>query len=296
MANNPPPRTPKSILKKPTYPTNNPQTSKEVRDREVALYHANLIQQRKDLELEIITSIELLIDYPISRPPQFTASSPSQSDTKAFKARLLTFQPSDYDSLIEERNIDKRCGYTLCPNPQPADDGGGIWRILNKTGKAKDFKIVPKAETLKWCSEACAKRAMYVRVQLDETPAWERSVLGGDVQLLDEPKNEEGQLVEGVQNLRLQNGTANEESRMINELALERGDKGGTIKVNVDVHDKQIRRPVEPPSLTVDNVSGQLQDLHLAVEGYKSGFDHQKAITKKEEDQEMDWGESIVAS
>lgn len=294
MANAHPLRTPKSILKKPTYPTNNPQTPKEVRDREIALYHAHLIQQRKDLELEIITSIEALIDFPTSPSPQYTASSPSQADAKVFKAHLLTFQPSDYDSLIEERNIDKKCGYALCPNPRPVDNGG-VYRILNKTGKAKDFRIVPKEELEKWCSDECAKRALYVRVQLDECPAWERSVLGGEVQLLDEPKSAEGEIMEGVQNLRLQDRTLDEESKKINDLALERGDKGSAVKVDVDVREKQVQRPVEPPSLEVTKMSGQLENLHLAVEGYKSDFDHKKAIGKKEEDQDMDWGESLVS-
>ncbi len=55
------PPQPKSILKKTPYPATS--SSKEARDREVALYHANLIQQRKDIELEILLSLETLIDY-----------------------------------------------------------------------------------------------------------------------------------------------------------------------------------------------------------------------------------------
>ena len=295
MANNPPLRLPKSILKKPIYPTNSPQTPKDVRDREIALYHAHLIQQRKDLELEILTSIETLIDFPTCSPPTYTSSSPSHEDAKAFKRHLLTFQPSDYDSLIEERNIDKKCGYTLCPNPKPKDNGG-IWRVLNKTGKAKDFRILPKEEVEKWCSDECAKRALYVRVQLDECPAWERSRLGGEVQLLDEPRTVEGEMMEGVQNLSIESRDVDEEIRKTNDLALERGEKGATIKVDVDVKEKQVNRPAEPPSLEVTKMSGQLENLHLAIEGYKSDFDHKKAIGKKGEDQDMDWGEDIVGT
>lgn len=286
------PATPKSILKKPTYPSNDPQTPKEVRDRELALYHATLIQQRKDVELQIILSIEALIDFPLS-PPPFSASSPSPSDAQAFKEHIRTFQPSDYDSLIEERNIDKRCGYTLCPNPRPVDTGGGIYRLLNKTGKAKDFKIVQKAELEKWCSEACAKRALYVKVQLDECPAWERQIAGGDVQLLDEPKGEEGEIMEGVQKLQLGGRDAEEEVKNVKDLALERGDRGDAVKVDVEIQEKQVQRPAEPPSLAATDLSGQLEDLHLAVEGYRSAFDHRKGVPKPEEDkedQDMDWG------
>src|SRR4051794_2183759 len=174
---------PKSILKKPIYPAAK-VSSKEDRDREVALYHANLLQHRKDIELEILLSTETLIDYPLATAP-FNASNPSAADALQFKILLRHFQPSDYDALILERNINDHCGYTLCPNPKATDGAAGKYRLIGKYGKAKDFKVVEKAEVEKWCSEACAKRALYVRVQLSESPAWERENYGSDVDLLD---------------------------------------------------------------------------------------------------------------
>jgi len=36
------------------------------------------------------------------------------------------------------------------------------------------MKIVPREKLEMWCSDGCAERAMYVRVQLVEEPVWER--------------------------------------------------------------------------------------------------------------------------
>ncbi len=57
------PTAPKSILKKSPYPAT--PSSKEHRDREVALYHATILQQRKVIELEILMATETIIDYPL---------------------------------------------------------------------------------------------------------------------------------------------------------------------------------------------------------------------------------------
>lgn len=40
------------------------------------------------------------------------------------------------------------------------------------------MKVVPKEQIEKWCSDECAERAMYIRVQLVEQPAWERGAVG----------------------------------------------------------------------------------------------------------------------
>src|SRR6266536_6078284 len=217
-----PPAQPKSILKKTPYPATS--SSKEARDREVALYHANLIQQRKDIELEILLSLETLIDYPLAKFP-YDASNPSPSDAKSFKNLLRLFQPSDYDALILERNINDHCGYILCSNTRLKESAGGRYRILGMSGKGKDFRVVETAELEKWCSDACAKRALYVRVQLSESPAWERGAVetGVNIDLLDEPKLEGG-VAERLQKLDLGGDEGKKQDAA--DLALERGDKG----------------------------------------------------------------------
>lgn len=284
----------KSILKKSTYPaTNSP--SKADRDRETALYHANLIQQRKDIELEILLSMETLIDYPLARSPH-NAANPSHADATSFKNYLRPFQPSDYDALIVERNINEHCGYALCANPRVKEEGGGIYRLLGKSGKAKDFRIVEKSELEKWCSEACARRALYVRVQLSETPAWERGASGSMIQidLLDEPKSDEDTVVERLQALDV-NATEDMTIDSAN-LALERGDRGFVPHnglVDIMIQEKEVRGTVEPPSFEDVDLTGRLDTMHLTLEGHTSTFGSHRHRRHDEDDEEdgmsLDW-------
>ena len=285
---------PRSILKK-TYPATT--SSKEDRDREVALYHANLIQQRKEIEFNILISTETLIDYPLAKAP-YDASNPSPTDAKTFKQLLRPFQPSDYDALILERNINEKCGYTLCPNFRIKDSGGGKYRIIGTNGKAKDFKVVEKEELEKWCSEACAKRALYVRVQLSESPAWEREAAGStvNIDLLDEPKSENSAIVDGLEKMNLDGGR---DTKMQDaaDLALERGDKGLAAKsglVDVKIQEKDIQRPAEAPSLRADDLTGRLDTMHLTLEGHTPEFGSRRQRRhieelEDEDDKDMDW-------
>jgi hypothetical protein len=278
MASAKPP--PKSILKK----SNNPSTTvaiatKEERDRETALYHANIIQQRKDIELEILLSTERLIDFPLSTSS--TASNPALSDVELFKALLRPFQPSDYDCLIEERNINEHCGYTLCPRPRVKAGSKGKWRLVGTTGKAKDFKVVPKEELEKWCSEDCAKRAMYVKVQLSERPAWERAASTRQIELLNEEKTDAGrreaQLAEDLRQLSI--GETARRSQSAADLALERGDRGAASVnglVDVMIVEKEVTGAAEAPSLDANDIDEDMSGMHLALEGYTQRFGSQR--------------------
>lgn len=267
----------KSILKKPpsSYPaTSSSSTSKADRDREVALYHANLLQQRKDVEFTIVLNMETLIDFPHAGPPH-DASNPSPSDARSFKELLRPFQPSDYDALIVERNINELCGYALCPNPRTKESGGGLYRLLGMNGKAKDFKVVKKEELEKWCSEACAKRALYVRVQLSESPAWEREgAQTVNIDLLDEPKSEEDQVVERIGNMHLNNAGDAERRQDSASLALERGETGAgrSRLMDIRIQENQTQDPAQPPSLDTEELSGRLDTMHLTMEGHTPSF------------------------
>jgi len=285
---------PKSILKKTSYPATS--TSKEERDRELALYHAHLLQKRKDVELEVLMSTETLIDYPLATSP-YDASNPSAADAQTFKDLLRPFQPSDYDALIVERNINDCCGYTLCPNPPRKENGGGKYRMVGKNGKGKDFRVVEKKELEKWCSEACARRALYVRVQLSETAAWEREGVEStvNIDLLDEPKAGPDTVMEGVEKMHI---TANENSKKQDsaDLALERGDTGHAARnglVDVKILEKAVERKPEAPSLVSDeDLSGRLDTMHLTVEGHTERFGthrHRHREDDEEEEQDTDW-------
>jgi len=286
--------TPKSILKKPSYPAAAATiTSKADKDREIALYHANLLQHRKDIEFEILLSTETLIDYPLATAP-YSASNPSSADAQQFKVFLRHFQPSDYDALILERNINGHCGYTLCPNNRVTDGAAGKYRIVGKYGKAKDFKVVERAEVEKWCSEACARRALYVRVQLSESPAWEREHHGGDIDLLDEPKSVDDVLAAEVEKIDLTDPDTESKKQDAANLALERGDKGFTVKnglVDVTILEKEAEGPAEPPSF--DDLSGRLDTMHLSLEGHTAKFGsarHRRHHGTEDDDEEdTDW-------
>jgi len=281
--------TPKSILKKASYPATS-KLSKEERDREVALYHANLLQERKDIELRILLDTETLIDYPLA-PKPYDASNPSPSDAHNFKELVSSFQPSDYDALILERNINEHCGYSLCPNNRAKDGAAGKYRLIGKTGKARDFKVVEKGELEKWCSGACAKRALYVRVQLSETPAWEReSFYGTEIELLDEPKSGEDQIVEGVGKMNLATSEEPDKKRNTADLALERGDRGLAAKnglVEVEIKENNVQKTAQAPSFETDDLSGRLDTLHLALEGHNTVFGSERQRRHYEEQEDI---------
>jgi RNA polymerase II-associated protein 2 len=290
---------PKPILKESSYPAT-PKTatrstistpSREERDRQTALYHARILQTRKQVELDILSATEKLLDYPLAGPP-YDSSNPSPEDAKAFKDFLKPFQPTDYDALILERNISDDCGYVLCKKKRQKDLLGGKYRIIGTRGKAKDFKVVEKGELEKWCSEACAKKALYIRVQLSESPAWERDAAQSHIKidLLDEPKCV-GALVGGLEKMNLDEGTQSSDKDR-EDLALERGDRGLASQkglVDVKILDKDIKREVESPSLEGE-LSGKLNKMHLSLEGHTPRFDNRMQIgTEDEEDTNTDW-------
>ncbi len=139
------------------------------RNRDNAIHHATMIQERKDIELQILTSIETLIDLPSSQSAD--PAHPNATEASHFTTLLKFFQPSDYDSLIQERNINGKCGFALCPRPRRLENTKASFRIIRKKG----LQIIPRAQLEQFCSEDCAKRALYVKVQLDDQPAWMRA-------------------------------------------------------------------------------------------------------------------------
>lgn len=144
----------------------------------IALHHARQIQAQKDAEKLILDRILDLINLPSS--PTADPAAPSPADVAKLKFSLAPFQPSDFDNLILERNIEGRCGYALCPREHRKEDPKAKYRIVwgpkgsGPNGRGRDMKVVPREKLEMWCSDECAERAMYVRVQLAEQPVWER--------------------------------------------------------------------------------------------------------------------------
>ena len=249
--------------------------SREDRNQDTALYHANLLQHRKDTDLRILESLEMLLDLPSSANSD--AAQPSVEDVHALKEALRSFQPSDYDSLIEERNINRLCGYALCPRPNKLQSTSAKRVIVLDKGKIWDhLKVVDKKELEHWCSDDCGLRALYLKVQLNEEPAWERARRPGrDITLFDEKEvyrfaEPTGTRLAGkLDNVSIRNGEYELVSAM-QELAIERGDSkirnNSSVLVDVNVMEKGNLRdkaqllPESGPNSTAS---------HDSIEGYR---------------------------
>lgn len=217
---------PHSILKKSNLPLgtvsdHQPAHSREERNKQTALYHAQLLQQRKDTEALVLASIEALLDLPT--PLDADPARPSQPDAAMVKKSLRPFQPADYDALIEERNINNQCGYVLCPRANKKQDTNANYRILHGRGKDPGLKFVPTPSLEKWCSNQCGKRALYVKVQLDEQPAWTRvGSFSSDIDLLEDTTSADTMFdqVGGMSDLDVKNAT-----NRLKAVAIERGEE-----------------------------------------------------------------------
>jgi RNA polymerase II-associated protein 2 len=287
----------KSILKKskPITPPPNPAPPSPAADpdfQRIALQHARILQQHKDLENRVFEAINTLLDYPLHPPDSplaispipdspATASSwpaahPSQSDSATFRQLVRIFQPTDYDDLLEERNIAGNCGYALCPNPKRTIAGAGEFKLRN-AGR-KDFDIVKTKDLEKWCSDDCARRALYVRVQLGETPAWERDnnpgfriELLGEDESLPSSEDQRQHLAQQVQSLKLEEGRRKDGNATA--LAVERGDKYSKVPTpglsfDIAIREKPSSGTAVAPTPQPPGREVRPEDVHRVVEGY----------------------------
>ncbi|KAG6353276.1 hypothetical protein INS49_007575 [Diaporthe citri] len=285
----------KGILKKPknapspTQSSNSPaaRPAQQPRQdpRQVAIQHARILQDRKDTEAQILDNVITLLDFPRYRTRP--ASDPDPADARAFASLVRIFQPGDYDDLAVERNLDgDKCGYALCPDRRRRYPGAGTYKMVNK-GR-RDFDIVETRELEKWCSNECTRRALWVKVQLNETAAWERVGLPDiEIELYPEKKDgEEGKADSGsgaatpaeegkseperlaVEMSRLQLQEDRKATKDAMNLALERGDDAKASprgKVDVVVREKTVTTQAEAPALG-DGAEGD------SIEGYKAKF------------------------
>ncbi|KAL8823247.1 MAG: hypothetical protein Q9191_006035 [Dirinaria sp. TL-2023a] len=247
------------------------------RIRDLAFHHAYIIQHQKDAEVEILKSMEMLLDFPTSANSD--PVRPSDEDGQAVKRALMPFQPSDYDTLIEERNINRTCGYVLCPRPNKLQDASAKYVIVRDRSKAAGlWKSVDKKVLERWCSDDCAKRALFIRVQLNEEPAWERAGgVGGNIMLLDETNDPLSHIDQAAQLSAHFNqlSVSDEEESMataMRNLVLERGggdhrkaDEASTRFGNVNITENNLLRDgTQPPVRAGQDSVG----AHDSIEGY----------------------------
>lgn len=241
-----------------------PAASPSADARRIALAHAELLQQRKDVESQILDSLVLLSEFPLVRSPAHSAAAPAPSDAAGFKAHVRLFQPSDYDDLIEERNVNGLCGYVLCAHPRRHTGSGGEWKITSHGD------IVKRKDLEMWCSELCARRALFVKVQLNETAAWERAGIPHiQIDLLGEDRAQETEADRAVRKLGdMQLEGKRHAARDAAALALDRGQRSAVTDDNVNITIKE-KTTQTPPSLAT-SIPDVRHDSHLLIEGHKS--------------------------
>ncbi|MCJ1383513.1 hypothetical protein MMC17_006627 [Xylographa soralifera] len=278
---------PKSILKK--FPLKNkisetatsepPQPNpREIRNREIALQHAHLIQQRKDVESSILAATETLLDFPSCQTAD--PAHPAFADVIQVKTLLQTFQPADYDSLVEERNIDGKCGYVLCPRAHKIEKRKSLYRILKSgSNKDKSVEVMTKEELERWCSTDCGKRALYLRVQLSEVPAWERP---GTASILLYGEHEQRNRDQHREEAELTTVTAS-----LKQLAIERGEKyNGKAASTVDVSIREHEVPLRPnENAFQEDDYHQSSRIYDSIEGYVPRISGSRARRRHVEDE-----------
>lgn len=142
---------------------------------------------------------------------------------------------------------------------------GGQWKI------ASNGSIMKREDLEKWCSQQCARRALYVKVQLNETAAWERAGIPDiEIDLLDEDKSQETDVDRAARELgKLKLEEQRQAARDTAALALERGEpdasKSKSKKINITLKEKDAKAPSTMPSKPE-----VYDDEHLLVEGYKT--------------------------
>lgn len=272
------------------------------RHLQVALHHANVLEDRKRVEAEVLAAIMALLDFPAA---DADPKQPSAADARRFSAALAAFQPADYDALIEERNIAGHCGYALCPRPKKKAPTAARKHFVDT---AHGVEIVDTKQLEVWCSDDCARRALYVKVQLDEEPAWMRQGGHGDpIELLVDHADGHGQALP----LRLKHQDAPPEHAdddddvaaawaaredAMARLALERGETPGQLpKANsLLVQDHITERapsnaPPQPPS-----AASQISEHTMAIEGHVPRSDRQRKDDADDDDDDaQDWDKRL---
>ena len=244
----------KSILKQqvPNSQTtlSDEQKARVERDRRnlgIALHHANKIQSQKDVEAQILSSTEMLLEYPKDSP--FTPSEASN-----FMSLIRPFRPSDFDSLVEERRIDGKCGYALCTNaPRSTTLGAGVvWKLQSEA--AGDY-----------CSAACARKALYLKTQLSEVPAWEREPVRQPKIVLHE---DDRPVAESSRSAAAAERTREWVAKSRDELAFERGEKAASLKPKQVMTDSVVEKSISTPRVQ-PNWDGVALSSYTAIEGHE---------------------------
>ncbi|KAJ4414314.1 hypothetical protein N0V85_003207, partial [Neurospora sp. IMI 360204] len=228
--------------------------------------------------------------HPINNQP-LSAANPSPHDAAQFLSLIKDFTPTEYLELIEERNCLGACGYVLCPRKRRNYEGE--YKIIMRTGN------IARTEDLnKWCSDECAVRALYVKVQLDN-PSYVTDLETGRRVVKVELREEKQKITPAVGEK--EKGTAEEKlaadlarldvnrkaeisdkaaqmQRDADALAVERGQGGGKLDrllagqgVEVTIREKPTTGPAKAPDHTKASSTSRKKGSDM-VEGHKPTF------------------------
>lgn len=273
----------KSILKQPKTPTVATPSSpppdqandeelkasaeaaaQKKRHLDIAIKHALLIEHQRKTSDQVLKHIEILLDFP---PSASTSQTPTPSDATSFLRLVEIFQPSNFDELVEERRIDGRCAYPLCCN-EPRGlrlKDSETWKLKKGAGD--------------WCSDACARKGLFVKAQLGEVPAWER-VPGQQASIV--LHEDDRYLVQGAEGADGEGGddvTAKQQRQQHvqqrvaerTELAMERGEKVASVRPDQVMTDFIVEKTLP---VRLAQTAGKVKFASAtAIEGYEPKTD-----------------------
>ncbi|RMZ76641.1 hypothetical protein DV738_g4802, partial [Chaetothyriales sp. CBS 135597] len=210
--------------------------------RAAVIQHGRQVQTRRALQDRIADLIVECSDLPSDHITDPSAAS--EQEVAKFKEALGLFQPSDLDDLVVERNIQDRCGYTLCPNAnrKAPHDGTHVWS--NDVGF-----FVDRAEYERWCAKRCKQRTEFVKAQLSSEPAWLRGDETNNVILLDQT-GPGPQLLRAFSDLSIGGSQQAELVARLKDLSVERGDGDSALPANISIIEREPSNEiVSPPRL-----------------------------------------------
>lgn len=209
--------------------------AREARIRQVAMRHALSIQERKNLQGKVLDMILTAYDLPSSATADPT--HPDSTDATTFRDCLRIWRPSDLDELVQERNLDDRCGYALCGRANQKQKPTKIWDKKHGT-------FVDRPWDTRWCSNDCKERNDFVRRQLASEPAWLRQEQNQGIALLTDSHLDSN--IPHPLLIHEQQKTADNQAA----LALERGQTNAQPLQDIPIREKTTTAEPNPPSFT----------------------------------------------
>jgi hypothetical protein len=93
--------------------------------------------------------------------PPLDASSVALRRRRLVRVAASFLEPSHYEAVVEERSVNRVCGYPLCARALAAKDAPAKYRIAPRQGK-----VYSASSTARFCGEQCAVASAFFGKQL----------------------------------------------------------------------------------------------------------------------------------